>query len=216
MRCNGILRALLITITTLSLAGCGGIGRAAGEVGEAFGRAIGDAFVNLIAVNPVRRLEGAVSSDARVLNDDVLLVGDDSRDMAWRSTMAFTLPASTVRTARLKLHIDTVDGDPFGALGALRIEAVELGDALGWDDYASPAYATVEAAVSAGRGELEVDVSDLIRAAQARGDTRIDLRLRMARHHLPDGAADRLILSSHDAGVDRTTPSLLVTTEPTP
>ena len=194
---------LLLSASTI-VGGCG----AAGAVGNAVGSAIGNGIVNAFTGFPVHSVEGYVTDGGVVVQGDVLRVGDSDLGTRFRSTFGFDLPASSFNKATLRLHIDNVIGQPFMKLGGLFLQRVDLGATLDAGDYGPGHLGSVEILSSATTGLVEIDITAMAQAAQLGGDAEIHFRLRMALAGGGDALTDQIVLSSHDAGVDTTRPSI--------
>lgn len=193
---------LLLSATTL-LVGCGG----GAALGRAIGNAIGNSIANAFTGFPDHSVEGYVSDGGSVVQSDVLRVGDAGGD-ALRAMFGFDMPVTSFNQATLRLHIDSLQGQPFAKLGELWLDVVDLGGALDAGDFLAPIIDTMPIMSSPATGEIDVDITAMAQAAQLAGTGNIHFRLRMTTPDSGDVVSDHIILSSHDAGVDTYKPSI--------
>ena len=150
--------------------------------------------------SPERSLEGSVSGDGAVDKAGPLLVGDDAADRSWRGFTSFhlTVPeGGAVRSAVLRLHLGQVVGDPFGRLGLLFADRIDMGSSLDAADFAAPAFAQTIGVSSLPMDLSDFDVTALVQDALDRGLTRVDIRLRFGVSVVQDDVAQHLLLTSY-------------------
>jgi len=151
-----------------------------------------------------RAFDGSASPSAAVSDQILLFVGDGATDAGVRGFFSFAFPedADGVLAARLRFYVSSITGDPFGDLGFLSLEPVDLGEALDAADYFTPALAV--AITDAGTGWTagsyhEYGVSDWAVAAWNEGRGRLQIRLRFDQESDGDGANDVVYLIAQDA-----------------
>ena len=151
-----------------------------------------------------RAFDGSASASVAQNDLPVFMVGDNLSDEGIRGFFSFAFPeeADGVLAARLRFYVSGLTGDPFGGLGLLSLEPVDLGEALDAADYLTPALAV--AITDAGTGWTagsyhEYGVSDWAVAAWNEGRNRLQIRLRFDQESDGDGANDVVYLVAQDA-----------------
>ena len=207
-RTRSLVLPSLALVVALLASGCG--------VERAVSEAIGQGIRNLFTGLPVRDIEGIVTRDGHVVQDDWLLVGDDAAQDSLRSTFGFSLPSDDVIEAKLTLHLDFAVGMPIAKLGGVYLERVDLGATLDAGDYDSPALGSQLILSDTPVGPVEIDVTDMVYGAKASGASHIHFRLRLAAEASADFAPDQIAFSSRAKGADPTKPNLIFRFPPTP
>ncbi|MDJ0522907.1 MAG: hypothetical protein QNJ90_12635 [Planctomycetota bacterium] len=190
---------LTAALVMLIAAGCGGSGLVP-NLAEIFVPSLEEAFPA-----PNRSLEGSLSPNGDA--DDLLplRVGDDEDDRGWRAFTSFTMtvPAGrTLKRAELRLHLGQMTGDPFGKLGLLFAERIDMGPALDAADVTAPAVASITGIAALPMGLNNLDVTALVQDALNRGLTRVDIRLRFGVSVVPDAVASYLHFTSFAVDTD--------------
>lgn len=183
----------------LLAAGCGG-GLGIPTPADIFLPALEEAFPQ-----PQRALEGSLSINGAGTAKLPLRVGDDANDLSWRGFTSFemTVPAGrTLTRAQLRLHLGVNTGDPFGTLGLLFLERIDMGPTLDVADLHAAAVASEVGLSSAPMGLHDYDVTTLVQDALDRGLMRVDIRLRFGVSVVSDGVASLLEFTSYDVDTD--------------
>ncbi len=190
------------------------------------GSGLDDPFgINSLLVNtfptPVRTLEGSLANDGTVDPDAPLRVGDDEDDKSWRAFTSFSLSVPAGRTlhrADLRLHQGSLVGDPYGKLGLLFVERIEMGPTRDVADWSAPAGARSIGHSDPATGPLSIDVTAHVAEALAAGLTRVDFRIRFSVSVIPDGVAEHTHFTSfwHEAEPASLPPTLQLDWRATP
>ncbi len=135
-------------------------------------------------------LDGFVTNDGQAIatgagpavgDTDAILPGRAGRQF-FSFQIAGVPTTAEIVSATLRLYQAGVDGDPFGSLGSLVVDRVDLGDALDASDYDRPALQAeiglLPTEVTLGYKAL--DVTAAVQAERASGRTRLQLRLRFS------------------------------------
>jgi hypothetical protein len=128
-----------------------------------------------ITINLVRTESGTVSSNGDK-DTNRLRAGDDDRNVAYRAFLSydiFSLNKTNVREAKLKFGPASIAGDPFSALGGLRLWKVSYGEGL--PDYDITGDTLFAAGAVFSSSPREVDVTNEIRSLAAAGASRLQL-----------------------------------------
>ncbi len=151
-----------------------------------------------------RSFDGSASASVAQNDLPVFMVGDNLSDEGIRGFFSFAFPeeADGLLAAKLRFYVSGIAGDPFGGLGLLSLEPVDLGAGLDAADYLAPALAV--GITDAGTGWTagsyhEYGVSDWAIAAWNEGRSRLQIRLRSDRESDGDGANDVIYLVAQDA-----------------
>mgnify|MGYP001822803427 CR=1 FL=1 len=191
--------ALTLTCLLLVAAGCGS-GGLVPSLEDIFVPSLTEAFPA-----PQRALEGSLSVNGAGPTALPLRVGDDENDLSWRGFTSFqmTVPAGrTLKSAVLRLHLGVSTGDPFGTLGLLFLERIDMGPTLDVADLHAAPIASEIGPSSAPMGLSDYDVSTLVQDALDHGVTRVDIRLRFGVSVVTDDMASYLEFTSFDVDTD--------------
>lgn len=200
----------------LPLAACGGSGGSDVSGGP-----------ETLTLGSVPELDGYVSNDfvglgTPVVTDSTGRTGSDGfcrlgSPPTCAETRAFfvfdrtLLPAgAVVRSATLRVYQESVAGDPYGSLGDLVVDHVDVGSALDEDDFAEPGLEPNVGAISAS-SVLEVktlDVTDSVTADVVADRTETGFRLRFRRG--ADGSRATATLTTAEDPNDTGNPPVLV------
>ncbi len=189
-----ITLGILLSIV-LVLPACGG-GGAGERIAEGVGQALRQIFPPM---DP--NVTGFVSNRGSATTEGRQYVGDTSNNYAFRATTGFEIsepPADGpgLERATLRIDIGEVRGD-VARLGALWVEAVDLGTHLEAGDYGRTAWARIRVPDTVFEtGLLEIDVTDLMIELYATGRRKLDLRLRFSVPYSGDDGADGLLFDT--------------------
>ncbi len=128
-----------------------------------------------ITINLVREESGSVSSTG-VKDTNRLRAGDDEKNLTYRAFFSFDvfgLNKTNVRQAKLKFGPGKITGDPFNALGGLRLWKVNYGEGL--PDYNITGDNFFSAGALFNSAPNEVDVTTEITGLVAAGAGRLQL-----------------------------------------
>lgn len=151
-------------------------------------------------------LSGSVDNARRVDDKSGITVGNGPkvgqppREQIIRGFLSFDLAAlpSNVEIiqARLTLTQKDISGDPyFKGLGGVIVDLVDYGSSLDADDFGAPVLVENVGTLSDNGllGPKELDVTEAIRWARAKGLSRVQFRLRFSQETDDDGSTDTVI-----------------------
>lgn len=128
-----------------------------------------------ITINLVKQESGTVSSTGD-RDTTRYRAGDDEKNLTYRAFFSFDifgLNKTIVRQAKLKFGAGRITGDPFNALGGLRLWKVSYGEGL--PDYNTTGDSFYSAGALFNSTPNEVDVTNEITSLVAAGSSRLQL-----------------------------------------